>query len=52
MEGYRVIVDDNSHVLAKCYDILPYGRRYPVPKSDTVRTKQRFVLKSISFLNR
>ena len=32
----RVIVDDNSHVLAKCYEILPSGRRFRVPKSDTV----------------
>ena len=22
----RVIVDDNSHVLAKCYELLPSGR--------------------------
>ena len=31
-----VIVDDNSHVLAKCYEILPSGKRFRVPKSNTV----------------
>ena len=30
----RVIVDDNSHVLAKRYEILPFGRRFRVPKSN------------------
>ena len=30
----RVIVDDNSHVLAKCYEILPSGRRFRVQKSN------------------
>ena len=33
----RVIVDDNSHVLAKYYEFLPSGRRFRVPKSNTVR---------------
>ena len=28
----RVIVDDNSHVLAKHYELLPSGRRFRVPK--------------------
>ena len=31
----RVIVDDNSHVLAKYYE-LPSGRRFRVPISNTV----------------
>ena len=39
----RVIVDDNSHVLAKHYELLPSGRRFHVPKSN---------LQSIAFLNR
>ena len=34
----RVIVDDNSHVLAKYYELHPSGRRFRVPKSDTVNT--------------
>ena len=34
----RVIVDDNSHVLAKHYELLPSGRRFPVPKSNTVNS--------------
>ena len=40
----RVIVDDNSHVLAKCYELLPSGRQFRVPKSNT--------LQSIAFLNK
>ena len=32
----RVIVDDNSHVLAKYYE-FPSGRRFRVPISNTVR---------------
>ena len=44
----RVIVDDNSHVLAKHYQLLPSGRRFRVPKSNT----KRFVQQSIAFLNR
>ena len=32
----RVIEDDNSHVLAKHYKLLPSGRRFRVPKSNTV----------------
>ena len=39
----RMIVDDNSHVLAKHYELLPSGRRFHVPKSN---------LQSIAFLNR
>ena len=34
----RVTVDDNSHVLAKYYELLPFGRRFRVPKSNTVRS--------------
>ena len=34
----RVIVDDNSHVLAKHYELLPSGRRFRVPKSNTVNS--------------
>ena len=32
----RVIVDDNSYVLAKHYELLPSGRRFRVPKSNTI----------------
>ena len=31
----RVIEDDNSHVLAKYYEFLLFGRRFRVPKSNT-----------------
>ena len=34
----RVIADDNSRVLAKHYELLPSGRRFRVPKSDTVNS--------------
>ena len=39
-----VIADDNSHVLAKHYELFPSGRRFHVPKSNTMQ--------SIAFLNR
>ena len=32
----RMIVNDNSHVLAKHYELLLSGRRFRVPKSNTV----------------
>ena len=32
----RVIVDNNSHVLPKCYGLLPSGRRFRLPTSNTV----------------
>ena len=44
----RVIVDDNIHVLAKRYELLPSGRRFRVPKSNTVNS----IIVSIAFLNR
>ena len=48
----RVIVDDTNHVLTKYYELLLSGRRFPVLKYNTVRTKQSCVLQSIAFLNR
>ena len=42
----RVIVDDNSHVLAKHYELFPSARRFRIPKSNTVN------LQSVAFLNR
>ena len=44
----RMIVDDNSHVLAK-HELLLSGKRFRVPKSNIVFC---FVLQSIVFLNR
>ena len=44
----RVIADDSSHVLAKCYELLRSGRRFRVPKSNTINQ----YLLSISFVNR
>ena len=40
----RVTVDDNSHILAKYYELLPSGRRFCILKSNS--------LQSISFVNR
>ena len=34
----KVIVDDNIHVLAKRYELLPSGRPFRVPKSNTVNS--------------
>ena len=34
----RMIVDNNSHVLAKHHELLPFGRRFCVPKSNTVNS--------------
>ena len=34
----RVIVDDNSHVLAKHYELVLSSRRFPVPKSNTINS--------------
>ena len=45
----RVIVDDNSHVLAKHYELLPSGRRFCIPKSNTVRS---FILQTVAFPNK
>ena len=40
----RVTVDDNSHILAKYYELLPSGSRFCVPKTNS--------LQSIAFVNR
>ena len=32
----RVVAEDNIHVLAKHYELLPSGRQFRVPKSNTV----------------
>ena len=44
----RVIVNDNSHVRAKHYELIPSGRRFRVPKSNTLNLN----LLSIAFLYR
>ena len=45
------ICSDESHVLAKCYDLLPSGRRYRALRVKTLRFRNSFVPKSISFMN-
>jgi len=47
----RCILNDNSHVLARHFELLPSGRRFRLPKFRTQRTKQSFIPKSISLLN-
>ena len=42
-----MIVDDNSHGLAKYYELLSSGRRFRILKSNTVS-----LLQSIAFLNK
>ena len=34
----RVIVDGSSYVLAKCYELRPSGKRFSVPKSNTLKS--------------
>ena len=45
----KVIIDDNSHVLAKHYELLPSARLFRVPESNTVVNGS---LQSIAFLHR
>ena len=47
----RVNVDDNSHVLAKHYELLPCGRQFRIPKSNTMRTEGCIQI-TIAFVNR
>ena len=47
----RAIVDDNSHVLAKHYELLPSGRRFRVPKSNTMHAVSS-ISEQISLLER
>ena len=46
------IACDESHVLAKHYDLLPSGKRFRLPRLKTVRLKQSFIPSSIQLLNR
>ena len=47
----RVIANDKMHGLAKCFELLPSGRRYRTPKTTTQRAKKSFVPKAIELLN-
>ena len=33
-----MIADGSSYVLAKCYKLLPSGKRFSVPKSNTLKS--------------
>ena len=40
----RMIVSDESHILAKQYELPPSGKRYRSVKCNTVRTKLSFIM--------
>ena len=46
----RQITDDQSHVLAKCFELLPSGRRYRTVKGNT-RLLKSFIPRSLHLLN-
>ena len=48
----RLIVKDQTHALAKYYELLPSGCRYRTPKCSTVRRRQSFLPTSITLLNK
>ena len=43
-----MIVDDKSHVLAKHYELLPSGRQFRVPKSNTVNSAVNIISEQIN----
>ena len=45
------ILDDPSHFLYNCYEVLPSGRRLLVPSLKSRRSKTSFIPVSISLLN-
>ena len=47
----RVIVDDNSHVLAKHYELLSSGRRFRVPKSNTVNSMSNQIQSAVNSIS-
>ena len=47
-----MIARDSVHILAQYYNLLPSGRRYRVHKTGTVRTRNSFVHRSITLLNK
>ena len=47
----RMIASDDSHILAKQYELLPSGKRFRSVKCNTVRTKLSFIPKSVELLN-
>jgi hypothetical protein len=46
------ILNDNSHVLAHHFELLPSGRRYRVPRFRTQRAKHSFIPSAINILNK
>ena len=44
--------EDECHSLARYFDLMPSGRRFRVPKCNTVRFRKTFVPQAISMLNR
>ena len=48
----RKIASDNSHALARHYEILPSGKRFRTLKLKTARAQNTFIPKSILLLNK
>jgi hypothetical protein len=48
----KSILSDETHVLAKHFELLPSGKRFRVPKLSTVRSKSSFIPRSIDLLNK
>ena len=46
------IVQDQSHILSQYFDLMPSGRRYRVPRSNTQRLRKTFVYKGIEIMNK
>ena len=45
------IVKDETHPLNDCYNIMPSGRRYRMPRIRTARFKHTFIPTSVTLLN-
>ena len=48
----KSIVRDESHILTQYFELLPSGRRFRVPRSNTQRLKKTFIFKGIEAMNR
>ena len=48
----RAIMNDDSHILAALYQMLPSGRRLRAFPGKKVRTRKSFIPVSISLLNK
>lgn len=44
-------VCDSGHILARCYELLPSGKRYRVPEIRTKRARDTIIPQSINCLS-